>query len=135
MTIEEQLSKKTIDLASAITERDEIRVAMENIVAKEQTELKELNEKVGSLGSQVETLLTEKADLLKQIAELQNEKVSASVEAAKIVASVGVSPVEMSPAEQNTKSVSHLETFLAMSPGPDRTSYYAKYKNEIIRGI
>lgn len=137
MTIEQELSNKCIELNSAIIERDEIRVAMENLVSKESVDLKGALEKVETLSTDLDKLNAEKTELLKQVEELQKNKISASMEAAKIVASVGVSPVEVSPVEDNSsaKKVTHLETFLSMQPGYDRTSYYAKYKNEIIRGI
>lgn len=135
MTIEEQLVKASAEISAVISERDEIRGAMEALVAKEQTELKELTEKVGALNSQVESLAGEKEELLKKIAELQANQISASAEAAKIAASVGVDPVELSPADQPKKAVSHLEQFLSMPAGAERSAYYAKHKNEIVRGL
>ena len=135
MTIEEQLVKASADIALAQTERDEVRNAMEALVAKEQTELLELTEKVTVLGTQNESLLKEKEELLAQVAELKKNQVSASAEAAKIASSVGVNPVEMSPADEPKKAVSHLEHFLTLSAGAERTAYYAKHKNEIVRGL
>ena len=135
MTIEEQLVKASADIALAQTERDEVRNAMEALVAKEQTELLELTEKVTVLGTQNESLLKEKEELMAQVAELKKNQVSASAEAAKIASSVGVNPVEMSPADEPKKAVSHLEHFLTLSAGAERTAYYAKHKNEIVRGL
>jgi vacuolar-type H+-ATPase subunit I/STV1 len=135
MTIEEQLVKASAEISTVISERDEIRGAMEALVAKEQTELLELNEKVAVLGTQNESLLKEKEELLAQVAELKKNQVSASAKAAKIASSVGVNPVEMSPADEPKKAVSHLEHFLTLSAGAERSAYYAKHKNEIVRGL
>jgi predicted nucleic acid-binding Zn-ribbon protein len=135
MTIEEQLVKASAEISAVVTERDEIRVAMEALVAKEQTELKELSAKVGELSGALEKVTAENAELLNKIAELQKNQISASAEAAKIASSVGVDPVEISPADAPKKAVSHLEAFLSMTAGAERSAYYAKYKNEIVRGL
>ena len=135
MTIEEQLVKASAEISAVVTERDEIRVAMEALVAKEQTELKELSAKVGELSGALEKVTAENAELLNKIAELQKNQISASAEAAKIASSVGVDPVEISPADAPKKAVSHLEAFLSMPAGAERSAYYAKFKNEIVRGL
>jgi chromosome segregation ATPase len=135
MTIEDQLVKASAEISAVVTERDEIRVAMETLVAKEQTELKELSAKVGELSGALEKVTAENAELLNKIAELQKNQISASAEAAKIASSVGVDPVEISPADAPKKAVSHLEAFLSMPAGAERSAYYAKYKNEIVRGL
>jgi hydroxymethylpyrimidine pyrophosphatase-like HAD family hydrolase len=135
MTIEEQLVKASDEISAVVTERDEIRVAMEALVAKEQTELKELSAKVGELSGALEKVTAENAELLNKIAELQKNQISASAEAAKIASSVGVDPVEISPADAPKKAVSHLEAFLSMPAGAERSAYYAKFKNEIVRGL
>ena len=135
MTIEEQLVKASAEISAVVVERDEIRVAMEALVAKEQTELKELSAKVGELSGALEKVTAENAELLNKIAELQKNQISASAEAAKIASSVGVDPVEISPADAPKKAVSHLEAFLSMPAGAERSAYYSKYKNEIVRGL
>ena len=138
MTIEEQLIKAAADLASVTAERDELRASVEAHMAKEATEFKATLEKNAELTSVLEGIKGEKESLLAQIAELQKNQVSASVEAAKIAASVGVAPVEISPAD-NTKEASapinHLNAFLAMPAGAERSAYFAKHKNEIVRGL
>jgi len=136
-TIEEQLIKAMAELTSASAERDELRANLENAVAKEATDFKATLEQNASLVIERDALAKEKAELVAKIAELQTQVVSASVEAAKIASSVGVNPVELSPSDKDepVKSVNHLEVFLAMDSGPDRSAYYAKHKNEIIRSL
>jgi hypothetical protein len=138
MTIEEQLIKAVAELTSASAERDELRANLENAVAKEASDFKATLEQNASLVIERDALAKEKAELIAQIAELQTKNVSASVEAAKIASSVGVNPVELSPSDKSdepVKAVNHLEVFLAMDMGAERSAYFAKHKNEIIRSI
>jgi hypothetical protein len=138
MTIEEQLIKAMADLTSASAERDELRANLENAVAKEASDFKATLEQNASLVIERDALAKEKAELVAQIAELQTKNVSASVEAAKIASSVGVNPVELSPSDKSdepVKAVNHLEVFLAMEMGAERSAYFAKHKNEIVRSI
>ena len=138
MTIEEQLIKAVADLSSATVERDELRVNLSNAVAKEATDFKATLEQNASLVIERDALAKEKAELIAKISELSAKSVSASVEAAKIASSVGVNPVELSPSDKSdepVKAVNHLEVFLGMTHGAERSAYYAKHKNEIIRSL
>ena len=138
MTIEEQLIKAVSELNSATVERDELRVNLANAVAKEATDFKTTLEQNASLVIERDALAKEKAELIAQISELSAKSVSASVEAAKIASSVGVNPVELSPSDKSdepVKAVNHLEVFLGMTHGAERSAYYAKHKNEIIRSL
>jgi len=138
MTIEEQLIKAMADLTSASAERDELRANLENAVAKEASDFKATLEQNASLVIERDALAKEKAELVAKIAELQTQTVSASVEAAKIASSVGVNPVELSPSDKSdepVKAVNHLEHFLSLPMGAERSAYFAKHKNEIVRSI
>lgn len=146
MTIEEQLVKAVADLSGLTSERDELRANVEALVAKENegtaklvADLDASNKKLADIEVAFNALSAEKTELLKQISELSAKQVSASVEAAKIASSVGVAPVELSPADKATdepaKAVNHLEVFLAMPMGAERSAYFAKHKNEIVRSI
>jgi hypothetical protein len=137
-TIEEQLIKAVADLSSATVERDELRANLELAVAKEATDFKATLEQNASLVIERDALAKEKAELIAQISELSAKSVSASVEAAKIASSVGVNPVELSPSDKSdepVKAVNHLEVFLGMTMGAERSAYFAKHKNEIVRAI
>lgn len=145
MTIEEQLVQAVATATSVTIERDELRANVEALVAKENEGTAKLvadfeasSKKLADLEVAFNALSNEKAELLKQIYELSAKQVSASVEAAKIASSVGVSPVELSPADKSdepVKAVNHLEVFLAMEMGAERSVYFAKHKNEIVRSI
>ena len=70
------------------------------------------------------------------VAELEAGKVSASKEAAKIVASVGVTPVELSPADSKptAEAVDHLAVFMALPVGSkERNEYFAANRHAIIK--
>ena len=146
MTIEEQLVKAVAEASGLTIERDELRANVEALVAKENEGTAKLvadfeasSKKLADLEVAFNALSTEKAELLKQISELSAKQVSASVEAAKIASSVGVSPVELSPSDKSgdepVKAVNHLEVFLGMEMGAERSAYFAKHKNEIVRSI
>ena len=146
MTIEEQLVKAVAEASGLTIERDELRANVEALVAKENESTAKLvadfeasSKKLADLEVAFNALSNEKAELLKQISELSAKQVSASVEAAKIASSVGVSPVELSPSDKSgdepVKAVNHLEVFLGMPVGAERSAYFAKHKNEIVRSI
>ena len=146
MTIEEQLVKAVAEASGLTIERDELRANVEALVAKENEGTAKLvadfeasSKKLADLEVAFNALSTEKAELLKQISELSAKQVSASVEAAKIASSVGVSPVELSPSDKSgdepVKAVNHLEVCLGMEMGAERSAYFAKHKNEIVRSI
>jgi SMC interacting uncharacterized protein involved in chromosome segregation len=138
MTIEEQLIKAASELSALTAERDELRTAIEAAASKEAKDFESTLAKNAELNTALETLGVEKNGLLAKIAELEANTVSASVEAAKIAASVGVSPVELSPSDVSVEAaapVNHLQHFLSLPMGAERSSYFAKYKNEIVRGI
>lgn len=138
MTIEEQLIKAASDLSALSAERDELRTAIEASAVKEAKDFESTLAKNAELNTALELLAVEKDGLLAKIAELEKNSVSASAEAAKIAASVGVSPVELSPADVSadaTAPVNHLQHFLSLPMGAERGAYFAKYKNEIVRGL
>ena len=138
MTIEEQLIKAASDLAAITFERDELRASIEAAAVEESKDFETTLAKNAELNTALETFGVEKAGLLAKIAELEKNQVSASVEAAKIAASVGVAPVELSPSDTSaeaTAPVNHLQHFLSLPMGAERSNYFAKYKNEIVRGI
>ena len=75
----------------------------------------------------------EKAELQKQLAEALANQVTASKEAAKIAASVGISPVAVSPGDELAATDAKpdadaiRETFLGMKPGAERQAFFRKH--------
>jgi septal ring factor EnvC (AmiA/AmiB activator) len=143
MTIEEQLLEATAALSGLTAERDDLRSTVEKLTigaASETEALKveasELKAKISDLTAALEVAVKESESFKALVAEHEASKVSASKEAAKIVASVGVSPVELSPADgkPTAEAVDHMATFLSLPVGSkERNEYFAAHKAAIIK--
>lgn len=143
MTIEEQLLEATAAISGVTAERDDLRATVEKLTVGAASELEALkvsaaekDAKVAELVAALEVAAKEVDGLKQMVASLEGAKVSASKEAAKMVASVGVSPVELSPADSkpSAEAVDHLTTFLAMPVGSKaRAAYFAEHKAAIIK--
>jgi hypothetical protein len=144
MTIEEQLAKIEAEAAAVLAERDDLRATVEKLTVGAAAELEALkveasakDGRIAELTSAVEAADKLVAELSGKVAEHKAEKVSASAEAAKIAASVGVTPVEVSPADVvvSAKEVDHLAVFLAMPQGAERTKYFNEHRAALIRAM
>jgi len=143
MTIEEQL-QSSISIVSGLTaERDDLRLAVEKLTVGAASELEALkldasakDAKVSELAAALEKAVAFSADLEVKISSLEAGKVSASKEAAKIAASVGVSPVQLSPSDSqpSAEAVDVLATFLSLPVGSkERSEFYAANKAAIVK--
>lgn len=143
MTIEEQLLEATAAISGVTAERDDLRATVEKLTVGAASELEALKFEAASKDAKVIELESALLAAAKEIegfkavvASLEAEKVSASKEAAKIVASVGVTPVEISPADAkpSAEAVDHLATFMALPVGSkERNDYFAAHKHAIIK--
>ena len=143
MTIEEQLLEATAAISGVTAERDDLRATVEKLTVGAASELEALkveasakDAKLAELTAALEVAVKEVEGMKQMLAEVESAKVSASKEAAKIVASVGVSPVEITPADSkpSAEAVDHLATFLAMPVGSkERSDYFAANKAAIIK--
>ena len=128
-TIEGQLTTALAGIAAKEVEVTEARAVAEKAVA----EKIELDGKVAELSASVATLSAEKADLLAKNAALESASVTASEEAAKIAASVGVAPVESAPSAPVAKTDEDIRAeFLAMPYGVARTAFFNKNRKAIL---
>lgn len=146
MTIEEQLAAALAEATAASVERDDLRAAVEKLTVGAADELVAAkadiaakDSRIAELTAAVDGLAAETVALKAKVAELEAGKVSASKEAAKIAASVGVSPVQISPAD-NAKpeagAVDHVAAFLALPVGSaERSAYFKAHQADIVRGI
>ena len=132
-TIEELLAVAEASVVAVTTERDEIRVSFEKLASEQvanieatKTEIEAKDIKLNELTVAIDGLTAEKAELVARIAALQVNAVSASVEAAKFCASVGVNPVESSPETTDAPKLSLVEQYLALQ-GADRSAFFAKH--------
>lgn len=144
MTLEEQLAKIEAEAAAVLAERDDLRATVEKLTVGAAAELEALkveaaakDGRIAELTAAVEAADKLVAELSAKIAEQNAAKVTASAEAAKIAASVGVNPVEVSPADVavSAKEVDHLAVFLAMPQGAERTKYFNDNRAALIRAM
>jgi seryl-tRNA synthetase len=146
MTIEEQLHEAIAASVSIAIERDDLRATVEKLTVGAADELTAAkadiaakDARLGELTVAVDGLSAELVALKATLAAMEGEKVSASKEAAKIAASVGVSPVQMSPADAAVtapEAVDHVAAFLALPVGSaERAAYFKAHQSAIVRGI
>lgn len=142
MTIEEQLLEASAALSGLTAERDDLRATVEKLTVGAAAELESLkveasvkDASIASLTEVVKTIEAEAAALKAAALEAEAVKVSASKEAAKIAASVGVTPVALpqgdgAPAE----AVNHYVAFMALPVGSkERNAYFEAHRSAIIK--
>ena len=142
MTIEEQLLEASAALSGLTAERDDLRATVEKLTVGAAAELEQLkveasvkDASIASLTEVVKTIEAEAAALKAAALEAEASKVSASKEAAKIAASVGVTPVALpqgdgAPAE----AVNHYVAFMALPVGSkERNAYFEAHRSAIIK--
>jgi hypothetical protein len=136
-TIEELLAVAEASVVAVTTERDEIRVSFEKLASEQvanieatKTEIEAKDIKLNELTVAIDGLTAEKAELVARIAALQVNAVSASVEAAKVCAAVGVNPVESSPETTDAPKLSLVEQYLSLQ-GAERSAFFAKHGSAI----
>ena len=142
MTIEEQLLAATAAISGITAERDDLRATVEKLTVGAASELEALkveaaakDAKLTELTAALEAAVKDSESLKALVAEHEASKVSASKEAAKIVASVGVAPVEISPADYTEKSVEQIrEEYSAMKPSAERVAFLKKHQMAILYG-
>ena len=146
MTIEEQLHESLAASVSLAVERDDLRATVEKLTVGAADELNAAkidiaakDVRLGELTAAVDGLSAEVVTLKATLAALEAGKVSASKEAAKIAASVGVDPVQISPADNAVaapEAADHVAAFLALPVGSaERTAYFKAHQSAIVRGI
>jgi hypothetical protein len=146
MTIEEQLAAALAEATAASVERDDLRATVEKLTVGAADELVAAkadiaakDSRIAELTTAVDGLAAETVALKELVAKLEAGKVSASKEAAKIAASVGVDPVQISPADNAVaapEAVDHVAAFLALPVGSkERAEYFKAHQSAIVRGI
>ena len=144
MTIEEQLAKIEAEAAAVLAERDDLRATVEKLTVGAASELEAVkaeaaakDARIVELSGAIEASDKLVAELTEKVIALEASKVSASAEAAKIAASVGVAPIEVSPAdgvESVADNRSVLEKYLALS-GDARTAFFNANKAAIMAAM
>jgi ribonucleotide monophosphatase NagD (HAD superfamily) len=143
MTIEDKLSTADL-LAQALTaERDDLRATVEKLTVGAVDELSAIKAdlvtkeaSLSALGVSLEKAVAERDAFAAKIAELESNKVSASKEAAKIAASVGVEPTAIIPGSDNVAAkVDALAVFNSLTDPAAKADYFAKNAQAIYAGI
>jgi len=143
MTIEDQLSTADL-LAQALTaERDDLRATVEKLTVGAVDELTAVKAdlvtkeaSLSALGISLEKAVAERDAFAAKIAELESTKVSASKEAAKIAASVGVEPTAIIPGSDNVAAkVDALATFNSLTDPVAKADFFAKNAQAIYASI
>jgi uncharacterized heparinase superfamily protein len=142
MTIEEKLVAAEALVASASAERDDLRAVVEKLTVGASSEVDALKVEASAKDSklvELEGLLAVSAkqveELTAKVAELSAVQISASAEAAAIVAKVGVAAVDLpqgdSPVRASDKDIS--EEYSAMPFGKERTEFLKKNRSAIFK--
>ena len=143
MTIEEKLAAAEALVASASAERDDLRATVEKLTVGASSEVEALKVEAASKDAklvELEGLLAASAkqveELTAKVAELSAVQVSASAEAAAIVAKVGVAAVDLpqgdSPVRATDKEIA--QQYAAMPAGPERLAFLKKNRAAIFNG-
>jgi len=143
MTIEDKLATAEM-LAQALTsERDDLRATVEKLTVGAADELTAVKADLvtkeaalADLGAALEAAKAERDAFAAKIAELEATKVSASKEAAKIAASVGVEPTAIIPGSDNVAAKADvLATYNSLTDPKAKADFFAKNAQAIYASI
>jgi len=142
MTIEEKLAAAEALVASASAERDDLRATVEKLTVGASSEVEALKVEASAKDSklvELEGLLSASAkqveELTAKVAELSAVQVSASAEAATIVAKVGVSPIDLPQGDSPVRATDAeiAEQYAAMPFSKERTEFLKKNRAAIFK--
>jgi hypothetical protein len=129
-TIEARLAAALEGIAAKDAEVADARATAESVVSANL----ELIEKLKVAEDKLAAIEAEKVALAAKVEAAAETAVTASEEAAKIAASVGVAPVETNPAVDAAPKADVLETYLALS-GQERAAFFAANRNAIMGAL
>lgn len=142
MTIEEKLAAAEALVASASAERDDLRATVEKLTVGSVSEVEALkfeasvkDAKVIELEAAVTASAKQIEELTAKLAELSAVQVSASAEAATIVAKVGVAPIDLPQGDSPVRATDAeiAEQYAAMPFGKERTEFLKKNRSAIFK--
>ena len=143
MTIEDKLATAEM-LAQALTaERDDLRATVEKLTVGAADELTAIkadlvtkDAALADLGAALEAAKAERDAFAVKVAELEATKVTASKEAAKIAASVGVEPTAIIPGSDNAAAKADvLATYNSLTDPKAKADFFAKNAQAIYASI
>jgi hypothetical protein len=142
MTIEEKLAAAEALVASASAERDDLRATVEKLTVGSVAEVETLKieasvsaAKVTDLEASLVASAKQIEELTAKVAELSAVQVSASAEAATIVAKVGVSPIDLPQGDSPVRATDAeiAAEYAAMPFGKERTEFLKKNRSAIFK--
>lgn len=142
MTIEEKLAAAEALVASATAERDDLRATVEKLTVGSASEVDALKVEASVKDASIATLTdlvkateAELATFKAKVSELEAVNVSASAEAATIVAKVGIAPIDLpqgdSPVRASDAEIA--EQYAAMPYGKERLEFLKKNRAAIFK--
>lgn len=142
MTIEQKLAAAEALAASVSAERDDLRATVEKLTVGSASEVEALKVEAAVKDAKVidlECALSASAkqieELTAKVAELSAVQVSASAEAATIVAKVGIAPIDLpqgdSPVRASDSEIA--AQYAAMPFGKERTEFLKKNRSAIFK--
>ena len=137
LTPEAQLETQLKAVASLQAEKSELQTDYEALASEKlavaadfQAKLDEATTKATDLQATIVSLQAEREELSKHLNDALANQITASKEAAKVVASLGVKPVAVSPGDeaQVIDPVAIRQDFLKMSPGLEKQAFFKKHQ-------
>lgn len=133
MTPEAKVEQLASSLSAIQTEKIELQKSFEALASEKMAAIEEATKLKAEYEAHKLKADAEKAELAKLLADAQATQVSASKEAAKVISSLGMKPVDVSPAdklasEEVTDAKGIWATFLKMPAGADKQAYFRKHK-------
>jgi len=137
LTPEAQLEAQLKAVASLQTEKAELQTTFEALASEKIAstadatfKIQEATDKATALEASVLSLQAEKSELMKQLDEALANQITASKEAAKVVASLGVKPLAISPGDevQDVDPVAIRQEFLRMKPSIEKQAFFKKHQ-------
>lgn len=133
LTPEAQVEKLASTLTAIQTEKADLQKSFEALASEKMAAVEEATKLKAEFDAHKLQAETEKAELAKMLADAQATQVTASKEAAKVISSLGMKPVEASPAdklasEEVTDAKSVWASFLKMKAGTEKQAFFRKHK-------
>ena len=133
LTPEAQVEKLAASLATIQAEKSELQKTFEALASEKMAVADEATKLKADFEAHKLQAETEKAELSKLLTEAQTNQVTASKEAAKVISTLGMKPVEVSPAdklatEEVTDAKAVWTTFLKMASGTEKQAFFRKHK-------
>lgn len=136
LTPEAQLEVQLKAVACLQAEKSELQTSFEALASEKialaadfQAKLDEASTKVTDLQGTIASLQAEREELSKQLNAALANQITASKEAAKVVASLGVKPLAVSPGDeaQAVDPVAIRQEFLKMKPGLEKQAFFKQH--------